>query len=109
MFTIYIENLQVEAVIGILDFERKNSQRIVINCILTYEKEGEDFLDYAKVSHLIEKMLIDRKFLLIEDALVTVINMLKKHFLGIKSIKLKISKPDILTNCTVSVEKKIIY
>ncbi len=109
MFTIYIEELQVEAIIGILDFEREKSQRIIVNCILTYEKEGEVFLDYAKVSHLIEKILIDRQFLLIEDALDTVINMLKKHFLGIKSIKLKLSKPDILTNCTVSVEKKTIY
>ena len=109
MYTIYIEDFQIEAIIGILDFERTNSQRIIVNCVLTYERQGEDFLDYAKVSHLIEKMLIDRQFLLIEDALEMVTNMLKKHFLGIKSIKLKLSKPDILTNCTVSVEKKTIY
>ncbi len=109
MYTIYIEDFHIRAIIGILEFERENPQPIIVNCILEYEKDGEDFIDYAKVSHLIERMMIDRQFLLLEDALDEVTKMLKKQFFMIKSIKIKLSKPEILANCTVSVEKKTIY
>ncbi len=105
MFTIYIEALKIKAIIGILDFERKKPQEIVAECTITYEKIGENFVDYAKVSHLIEKMLKESQYLLIEDALDEIINEIKKRFSCIKIIKLKLSKPKILTNCTVSVEK----
>ncbi len=105
MFTIYIEDLKIKAIIGILDFERKSPQEIVAECTITYEKIGENFVDYAKVSHLIEKMLKESQYLLIEDALVEIINEIKNSFSHIKSIKLKLSKPKILANCTVSVEK----
>jgi len=109
MYTIYIEDLTVEAIIGILDFERKKAQKIIADCTINYAREGEEFIDYAKVSHLIEQMLIEGQYLLIEDALDEIIMAIKNANLGIKSITLKLTKPEILTNCKVSVKKTINY
>jgi len=109
MYTIYIEDLTVEAIIGILDFERKKTQKIIADCIINYAREGEEFVDYAKVSHLIEQMLIEGQYLLIEDALDEIILTIKNTNSGIKSITLKLTKPEILTNCKVSVKKTINY
>ena len=108
-YTIYIENLQIEAIIGILDFERQKPQPVIAECTIAYLREGENFIDYAKVSHLIEEMLQKGQYLLIEDALDEIISAIKDTFFAIKSISLKLSKPEILTNCTVSVKKTINY
>ncbi len=109
MYTIYIEDLKLEAIIGVLDFERKKPQPIVAECIIEYRREGEDFIDYAKVSHLIEEMLVKGQYFLIEDALDEIVLRLKDRFFSIKSVSLKLTKPEILTNCRVSVKKTIIY
>ena len=109
MYTIYIEDLQIEAIIGILDFERHKPQLIIANCTIDYVHEGENFIDYAKVSHLIEEMLQKGQYLLIEDALDEIIFAIKDTFFAIQSISLKLSKPKILTNCRVSVKKTINY
>ncbi len=104
-FTIYIEDLEIEAIIGILDHERIKPQKVTADCQIVYEKREKNFVDYAKVSDLIEKKLKNGQYFLIEDALLEIINEIKNRFSFIKSIKLKLTKPNILTNCTVSVEK----
>jgi len=109
MYTIYIEKQEIEAIIGILDFERVQTQLIVSDCTLSYQKRGDTFVDYAEVSLLIEEMLINQKFLLIEDALSAIISAIKVNFPIIKRIELKLSKPDILANCIVSVSKATVY
>ena len=38
-YKILIENLEFEAVIGILEFERKNKQKLMVNCEIEYEKK----------------------------------------------------------------------
>lgn len=104
MFTIYIEDLKIEAIIGILDFERHNSQPIIAQCKIDYIKEKDKFINYAEVTDLIEKMLVEQKYALIEEALEEIIEALIREFGQIKSIRLKLSKPKILTNCIVGVE-----
>ena len=103
MYTIYIEDLKVEAIIGILPKERKKTQEIIVDCEIVYVKKLDDFINYAEVVSLIESMLADRKYGLIEDALEEIIDTLAKKFNQIKSIKLKLVKPQILVNCSVGV------
>ena len=103
MYTIYIEDLKVEAIIGILPKERKKPQDIVVSCEIGYEKKLDKFINYAEVVTLIEEMLVDKKYGLIEDALEEIIESLSKNFNQIKSVKLKLMKPQILDNCTVGV------
>lgn len=100
--TIYIEDLKFQTIIGILDFERETPQDVIINLELEYEYLDE-FINYADVSELIKKTMIKSKYLLIEDALKDLSLKLKKEFLKIQSLDLKITKPSILPDCVVSV------
>jgi len=100
--TIYIEDLKFQCIIGILDFEREQQQDIVVNLEIDYDFIGT-FINYADVAELIKSTMITNKFLLIEDALEALSQSLKNNFTTIKSLNLKITKPAILSDCSVSV------
>ena len=104
MFEIAVKKLEFDAILGILDHERETPQKIVVDCKISYKREKE-FLDYAKVANFIQNFIQKKKFYLIEDALTEVIKSLQNNFPNIKKIKLKITKPNILDNCKVSVKK----
>lgn len=104
MFTIIIEELKVEAIIGILATERLNPQPVFVECSIDYIKDNDDYINYAEVVNLIENMLIEKKYGLLEVALEDIVETLSKNFKQIKNVKLKLSKPDILDNCIVGVE-----
>ena len=103
---IHIENLTFSCIIGILDFERKDEQEVIIDVEIQYNFNGE-FINYAEVTELIKRTLILQKFLLIEDALQDLSLRLKNKFSKIDTLSLKISKPSILPDCTVSVSDTI--
>jgi len=100
--TIEIEALRFQAVLGILDFEREAPQDIVIDIQIIYDF-CDEFINYAEVVKHIKKSMIESKFLLIEDALEALSNQLHKQFPTIKELKIKIAKPSILPDCSVSV------
>lgn len=101
---VYIQNLTFDTIIGILDFERTTPQKVIVNISFKYKfnKHSKDFVNYAEVASLIEKLMKEKQYLLIEDAILDIRKNLKDVF-HIKDINLKITKPNILTNCTVSV------
>jgi len=103
---IHIEDLTFTCIIGILDFERKNTQKVIINVEIEYDFD-DDFINYAEVANLIKKTLINQKFLLIEDALKDLTLQLKNKFSKINTLYLKITKPSILPDCIVSVSNTI--
>ncbi len=101
---IYIENLNFNCIIGILDFERKNKQKVIIDISFKYTyKNRKTFIDYSEISKNIEKIMKKRKFKLLEEAIIYIENFLYKNY-NIKKLNIKISKPNILTNCIVSVK-----
>ena len=102
-YKILIENLEFEAIIGILPEEREKTQKVMVNAEIEYENKNE-FIDYAQVCDLIENLTKEKKFLLIEDALSDIETELLKKYPQIKSLKLKIQKPEILSNALVGVE-----
>jgi dihydroneopterin aldolase len=101
---IYIKDLKVRAIIGILDFEREKEQLIVANIVIKYKKSKKMFINYVDVTNLIDKMLKNNKYGLIEDAIDDIIDAIYQDFTMIKSIKLRLDKPEILNNCIVGVE-----
>ncbi len=101
---IHIENLAFTCIIGILDFERKNAQEVIINVEIEYDF-NDDFINYAEVADFIKTTLINEKFLLIEDALKHLTLKLKEKFSKINTLYLKITKPSILPDCVVSVSE----
>ena len=102
-YRIIIENLEFEAIIGILPEERKKAQKVLVNAEIEYE-DKENFIDYAEVCKIIENLMKEKKFLLIEDALEAIECVLLEKYPQIKSLKLKIQKPEILKNALVGVE-----
>lgn len=99
---ISIENLTFTCIIGILDFERENGQEVIINAEIEYDFD-DDFINYAEVADHIKTTMIQEKFQLIEDALKVLTLQLKNKFQKINALSLKITKPSILPDCTVSV------
>jgi len=104
--TIFINNLSFDAILGMLEKERENPQKIVINAKITYQYTNDYFINYAEVLKLIKSTIIQNKFELIEEALETLLIKIKNKFPKIDKIKLKISKPDILKNCVVGAKIK---
>ena len=100
--TVYIEDLKFQAIIGILDFEREKEQDVIVNLTIDYDYK-EEFINYADVVELIKTTSIKSEFLLIEDALASLSTKLKKTFPLINTLDLKITKPSILPDATVSV------
>jgi dihydroneopterin aldolase len=103
--TIEIENLTFYGIIGILPFEREKKQKIVININIEYLYDKKKFIDYSEITSLIEKIIIEKKFELIEDAIVYCEETLHKLY-KIKNLYIKISKPNILKNSIVSLSSK---
>lgn len=100
---IEISTLTFKAIIGILDFERIKKQKIIINLSFEYNFPNDDFINYAEVANLVEKTIKKEKFLLLEDAILHLENLLNKTY-NITNLKIKISKPNILKNCIVSLQ-----
>jgi dihydroneopterin aldolase len=99
-----IDNLTFKTIIGILPFERVTKQKVILNISFTYKfsKNQKDFVDYSHVANMSKLIMRKEKFLLIEDAIIYLNRTLRSEF-KIRKLKVKITKPDILKNCTVSV------
>ncbi len=106
MMNIHIRDLEFEAIIGILDFERQKEQKIIINIDIEYRYNKESFIDYAKVAQIIEETTKQEQFLLLEDAIEFLASHIYATFPQTKALELSITKPEILKNCLVGVSKK---
>ena len=98
---IEISDLTFNCIIGILDFERIKKQKVIINISFEYEYSKDLFIDYSEISALVKKTMKEQKFLLLEDAILYIESLLQNSY-KIHNLKIKISKPDILKNCIVS-------
>jgi len=104
LYKIHINNLRFQAIIGILEDERINEQEVIINFKAKYDKDIE-FVDYSHIANLMEEMMVCNKYMLLEDAISDIINSIQKKYNSITKIKLKITKPNILKLCEVSISQ----
>ncbi|MBU1668457.1 dihydroneopterin aldolase [bacterium] len=100
--TIHIEELTLSAIIGILDFERIKTQTVVIDATIDYFYSTNKFINYAEVIQLMETLIIEKKYTLLEDALSDIQNKLLENYPQIVKYNLKITKPDIINNAKVA-------
>jgi dihydroneopterin aldolase len=105
LYEILIEDLELDIIIGILDFERKNRQKVVVNVKIEYQYKKESFIDYVDIINIIETLLLKNRYYLLEDAILEIGDNILDRYLNIKSLYLKIVKPDIIKNGTVGVSK----
>ena len=106
--TIEIKALEFFCIIGILDFERTKEQLVRVNCQIEYQYQ-ETFIHYALVAETIQQEMQQQQFELIETALLHLKSTLKEKFPLIETLYLKISKPNILDNCEVSLSETTQY
>ena len=107
---IVIENLTCNASVGVYEKEKLNKQRITINLEIslinnmkTHTDNLNDVADYGKFRRIILDVVNSKHFNLIEtlaDNLVKEIETIDK----VENIKIKITKPDIFNDCSVSYE-----
>ncbi|MCQ2765731.1 FolB domain-containing protein [Helicobacter pylori] len=107
---VHIHNLVFETILGILEFERLKPQKISVNVDLFYTQlPSKAYLDYMEIQELIQKMMREKQYLLIEDALKDLSQILKTHYKEITELFLKISKLEISPNSQVGASVKIYY
>ena len=107
--TIMIECLEFETILGLLEHERITPQRVMVDCIVDYRYEPGSFVDYAQAAALIESLMLEGRFELIEEALHTIASRLKQTFPSIETIDLSIRKLDILPSCTVGARNRFVF
>jgi len=100
--TIHIEELTFDVIIGLLDFERDKSQRVIINLKASYDYSDDKFIDYADMVLLMQNELKVTRYKLLENALLGLKEILYTTYPQLKTLSIKISKPDILDTCVVS-------
>ena len=100
--TIHIEGFEFDAIIGLLDFERDKPQRVIVDLEASYDYTDGNFINYADITSLLQAEIQQKQYKLLEEALLGTQILLCKHYVHIKTLKIKISKPDILPNCRVA-------
>ena len=98
---IHIDDLEISCIIGLLDFEREIEQRVLLTIEIEYPYTDSHFIDYSLVALEVEKHLKKSKYTLLEESLSGIKTLLFQHFPSIETLKVKISKPDILPSCSV--------
>lgn len=101
---INISSLTFDCIIGILDFERETPQKVILDISFEYDyNNSSSFIDYSIIAKDVENIMIEQKFELLEDAIIQLENYFIKNY-KTTNLKIKISKPNILSNCIVSLE-----
>ena len=103
---IHIETLTFDTIIGLLDFERDRPQRVIVDLQASYDYANENFIDYADMVMLIRTELDDKKYELLEEALLGIKGRLTTTYPQLKTLSLKIAKPDILEECSVALSHR---
>lgn len=99
---IHIEALTVNVIIGLLDFEREKTQRVIVDLEASYTYTENTFVDYADLVLLIQNELKEKRFELLEEAILGVKTIICSTYPQLDTLTLKIAKPDILPECSVA-------
>lgn len=102
---IKIEDLSFKCIIGLLNFERVKEQRVIVDIAIDYNYTKDNFINYADVANLVKNNLKKNRFELLEDALNSTKEAIKKNFNNIEKLYIKVAKPDILDDCIVSLSE----
>lgn len=97
MISVFVDNLEFDTIIGLLDFERVNSQKICVSM----EFEACEFVDYATVCEITQREFNENKFYKVEDALEYFAIKFKAIYPSLTKFYMKISKIEIVPNAIV--------
>ena len=107
--TIHVKNLTFDAIIGLLDFEREKPQQVIINLHILYDYANNKFIDYADIVFLIKENLKEKRYTLLENALLGLKEVLHTTYPQMKSLTIQIEKPDVLPECSVGLSESWLF
>lgn len=107
MDRILIEGLNIETVIGVYDWEREISQRLVLDLELAADvrpaaadDDVGQTLDYAAISQRIMDFAAETRFALVETFAERLADKLRKEF-AISWLRLTVRKPGAIANAAM--------
>jgi len=101
---IYINDLEVNCVIGVFEYERIREQKVIVDFECEYSFDGT-FLDYSDIANFIKSDIIESSYYTLEEGIIEIAKKLKIKFSEIEKMKLKISKPMAVKGALVAVEE----
>ncbi len=103
MDIIFLDGLEIETIIGIYDWERKNKQTIILDIEMAFDIEKaaltnhiSDTLDYAVIAERIVAFVEGSSFFLVEKLIEEIATLLRTEF-PIPWVKIKLNKPAAIT------------
>lgn len=114
-FGISINDLRLQAIIGILPFERERAQEIAVDLEAVYEidfvdcheslrnSRNDGIVDYALLREIILDSFKKNNFLYLESALVAIQGAILERFPQILELHLSIKKLAIFSDCVPKV------
>lgn len=103
MDIVFIEDLRIETIIGIYDWEREIRQVVAIDLEMAADnrkpastEDIEDALNYKAVAKRLIKFVGDSEFLLVETLAERIAEIILNEF-DVPWVKLKLSKPGAVT------------
>jgi 7,8-dihydroneopterin aldolase/epimerase/oxygenase len=102
MDTIFLQEVKVQTVLGVPEWERLKPQTVVLDIELALphsrscqSDEIEDTIDYGRIVARIRQMLAEKSFRLVEALAENVAQMIISEF-GAPWVKVRVAKPGIL-------------
>ncbi len=106
MDIVFVRQLEVDAIIGIYDFERETPQPLVIDLDMGFDigaaansENINDALNYKTLTDDLREFVAHSKFLLIETLAEKICEMIQKDF-AVQWVKLTLHKPNALSGNT---------
>ena len=103
MDVVFIEDLRIETVIGIYDWERKIKQVVALDLEMAFDNRKpaatdriEDTLDYKKIAKRLIAFVEESHFELVETLAERCAQIVLEEF-GVAWLRLKLSKPGAVT------------
>ncbi|MDE1885486.1 MAG: dihydroneopterin aldolase [Xanthomonadaceae bacterium] len=103
MDVVFIEDLRIETVIGIYDWERKIKQTVALDLEMAFDNRRpaasdkiEDTLDYKKIGKRLIAFVEESRCELVETLAERCAQIVREEF-GVAWLRLKLSKPGAVT------------
>ncbi|WP_305814362.1 dihydroneopterin aldolase [Photobacterium leiognathi] len=111
MDTVFIEQLEVIATIGVYDWEQEIKQKLVLDLEMAHDNRpaanNDDVmlaLDYSTVSTAVTNLIEQGRFLLVERVAEEVASLIMTDF-NVPWVKVRVTKPGAVVNaCGVGVQ-----
>lgn len=103
MDIVYIRELEVEAIIGVFEWERERRQTVSMDLELGCDIRAaarsdniEDALDYKAISHRVIEFVGESEFMLVEALAEAIAEVILREF-KVPWLRLKVGKPGAVT------------